>query len=42
MLVSHAVENQDLVLIAIKEVTIVEKCEYELHNMNASFFLYGF
>ena len=41
MLVSHAVENQDLVLIAIKEVTIVEKCEYEVH-MNDSCFLYGF
>lgn len=41
MLVSHVVENQDLVLIAIKEVTIAEKCESEVH-MNGSFFLYGF
>lgn len=41
MLVSHAVENQDLVLIAIKKVTVAQKCEDEVH-MNGSCFLYGF
>lgn len=42
MLVSHAVENQNLVFIAIKEVTIREMCKYEVHNINCLSFYMDF
>lgn len=34
MLVSHAVENQTLVFIAIEDVTIIEMYKYEMHTIN--------